>query len=228
MSLRVRRRPHYRHKELDHIMNSASAPRGFAAPAPYHVIRNFLGPELVAQLLAHTQANQHAFEPTSIGNGRIEPEIRVSLMLREFGSLRDMLADRFRAVRAEAVAALRLSSFELAHLEIELAAHGDGAFYSRHIDTRTSAVDRKTDRVLTGVYYFHTEPKHYSGGALRLHSILPPEQGGRFVDIAPEQDMYLLFPSWAPHEVRPVVCPSGAFMNHRFAINCWYRSHSSS
>lgn len=209
-------------------MSTASALRAFEQPAPHRVIRNFLGPDLIGQLLAHAEANQDSFMPTGVEGTGVDPEIRVSRVLRDFGSLRGALEARFLAIMDPAVADLRLSPFNLGRLEIELVAHGDGAFYQRHIDTRTGASDKTTDRALTGVLYFHAEPKNYDGGELRLHSILPPEEGGQFLDITPEQDMLLLFPSWAPHEVRPVVCPSGAFTNQRFAINCWYRSRRAS
>ncbi|MGQ3072635.1 MAG: 2OG-Fe(II) oxygenase [Ferrovibrionaceae bacterium] len=209
-------------------MSTAPALRAFERPAPYRLIRNFLGADLIGQLLAHAEANQDIFRPTRVGDREIDPEVRISRVVRDFGSLRSVLEARFLEVMDPTVAELRLSSFDLGRLEIELVAHGDGAFYRRHIDTQTAEPNKATDRVLTGVLYFHVEPKSYSGGELRLHSILPTEQGGQFLDITPEQDMLLLFPSWAPHEVRPVACPSGAFMDQRFAINCWYRGQRDS
>ncbi|MBU0724712.1 MAG: 2OG-Fe(II) oxygenase [Alphaproteobacteria bacterium] len=205
-------------------MSTGPVPRVFAQPAPHRVSRNFLGPDLIARLLAHVEAKRDAFTPTQISSGKIDPDIRVSWLLRDLGGLRDALAARFLAIMDPMIADLRLSPFDLGRLEMEIVAHGDGAFYRRHIDTQTGAADRATDRALTSVLYFHAEPQNYSGGELRLHSILPLEEGGCFLDIMPEQDMLLLFPSWAPHEVRPISCPSGAFMDQRFAINCWYRS----
>ena len=41
------------------------------------------------------------------------------------------------------------------------------------------------------------------------------------LDVAPEKDSLLIFPSWALHEVMPVVCPSGEFADSRFSVNCW-------
>jgi len=47
------------------------------------------------------------------------------------------------------------------------------------------------------------------------------------VNIEPGRNGPLMFPSWAPHEVMPVNCPSGRFADSRFAINCWvYRRKS--
>jgi SM-20-related protein len=76
------------------------------------------------------------------------------------------------------------------------------------------------------VYYFFSEPKAFNGGALRLYAIGGNSQQS-FIDIEPERNSLLVFPSWAPHEVMPVHCPSGRFVDSRFAINCWlYRKKS--
>jgi len=205
-------------------MTSSSTMRAFQQPAPHRLIRGFLGDAMIDRLLAHADAHRETFRPTTVGRGdRLAPEVRSSRVLRDLGPLRDELEARFRAVMDEAVAALRLSPFTLAKMELELVAHGDGDFYGRHIDTRTGPADSATQRVLTGVYYFHALPKGFDGGELRLHSIAPVDHGGSVLDVAPERDMLLLFPAWAPHEVRPISCPSGAFLDSRFAINCWYR-----
>jgi SM-20-related protein len=55
---------------------------------------------------------------------------------------------------------------------------------------------------------------------LRLYAIGDPA-GQTFIDIEPVHNSLLVFPSWAPHEVMPVSCPSQRFMDSRFAINCW-------
>jgi Rps23 Pro-64 3,4-dihydroxylase Tpa1-like proline 4-hydroxylase len=199
--------------------------RAFELPAPHRVIAGFLGDELTERLLALASAHQQAFLPTRVGRkpGRVDVDIRVSRVLRDFGALKDELKARFEGIREQAMADLHLSPFELVSMEMELVAHGDGAFYAPHIDTHMDASDAETLRILTGVYYFHALPKGFTGGEIRLHSILPPEQGGSFIDIEPARDTLLLFPSWAPHEVRPISSPSGAIEHSRFAINCWYR-----
>ncbi|HUS56353.1 MAG TPA: 2OG-Fe(II) oxygenase, partial [Thermohalobaculum sp.] len=70
-------------------------------------------------------------------------------------------------------------------------------------------------------YYFCATPARFSGGQLRLHSLAASREAGTYVDIEPENDTAVFFPSWFPHEVLPVVCESGQFMDSRFAINCW-------
>lgn len=192
---------------------------------PFYIIQNFLGNVLIERLLSYALIKQAEFIPTKIGyrEGRLDPEIRISRRTTDFGELRMELDSRFQAIMSQAVTALKLSPFDLAHCEIELVAHGDGAFYKRHIDTSVDAPTDKTQRVLTGVFYFHKLPQRFSGGQLRLHAFTRPEMNGSFLDIEPVCDNLVLFPAWAPHEVLPITCPSGAFEHSRFAINCWYR-----
>lgn len=200
----------------------------FAVPAPHRRIDGFMGEEMVARLLAHVAARQDAFVPTQVGHGTLNRNIRASLLLLDFGDLRDELETRMRGVVDWALEELRMSPLHLARIEMELVAHGDGAFYSPHIDTVIDLPDSTSDRALTGVYYFHRQPKRYSGGALRLLPIRAREDEETFTDIIPGDDTLVLFPSWAPHEVRPVSCPSGEFMDSRFAINYWCRHRRSS
>src|SRR5215211_2368130 len=106
------------------------------------------------------------------------------------------------------IADLRVTSFEPSEVELELVANNDGAFFKQHTDTLIGDQRKATDRLLSAVYYFHAEPKAFSGGALRLYSFGTEENQGNFVDVQPEQNMLLVFPSWALHEVLPVSCPS--------------------
>lgn len=195
----------------------------FAAIPPHMVLQDAFDLTLVEKLLAYVAMREGDFFDTGIGrNGTVDNTIRRSRKIREFGPLRDAVEAAFRAAVPQAVRALGLAPFELASLSLELAAHGDGDFYRRHIDTFVGEHRQNNDRVLTGVYYFHNQPKAFEGGELRLYSLLPVDKGGSYVDIEPAHNSLLLFPAWAPHEVRAISCPNGAFAQSRFAINCWY------
>lgn len=206
-------------------MNEKEPANPFDQIPPYLVVDGFLGDKLIERLIEHAKAREAEFVPTTVGMdmGKIDPAIRTSWGLRDFGDLRAELEAQFKEAMPKAISELRLSPFELARCEIELVAHNDGAFYKRHIDTATGIPDEKTQRVLTGVFYLHCLPKNFSGGQFRLHAFSSPEKGESFVDIEPERDRLVLFPAWAPHEVLPIDCPSGEFADSRFAINCWYR-----
>ena len=189
---------------------------------PYLVLRDFLGADAAAGLLDFALGHEAAFEPTRTGfadKGRIRPDVRVSTGTRDLGPYKPMLKDRLRALVPELVARLGTTPVVEPKFELQLVAHNDGAFYKRHIDTQTAS-ERDRIRVLSGVYYFHARPRAFAGGALRLYAIGDPDMRS-FIDVEPAHDSLLVFPSWAPHEVMPVGCPSRRFADSRFAINCW-------
>jgi hypothetical protein len=189
---------------------------------PYLVLHRFLDTDTVAGLLAFTLAHEAAFAPTKTGRsgqGKVDPRVRISTGTRELGPFKPIFRSKMLALVPDVVARLRTTPIESPFVELELVAHNDGAFFRHHIDTHTHD-DCGSLRVLSSVFYFHTRPKAFSGGALRLYAIGDPARA-TFVDIEPTHNTLLAFPSWAPHEVRPVSCPSRRFADSRFAINCW-------
>ncbi len=145
------------------------------------------------------------------------------MRIENIGDFRTIIERRVTAKISELIRDLRLPSFAVGKLEIELVAHGNGGFYKRHIDTFTGITRAESgDRVISCVYYFFREPKAFSGGELRLHPLrtvsdpAPPPFA-----IAIENDSLVAFSSWLPHEVLPVANHSTHFADSRFSINCW-------
>ena len=206
------------------------APAAVRILTPYLVQRYFLSGGEQAALLAWALGNEARFAPARVGGAGVNATVRRSVSLRDLGPLAVVLKARLKDRAAGFVETLQTTPFAVSHVELELVAHNDGAFYSRHLDTSTGDVAGHGQRVLSGVYYFHREPRGFSGGCLRLHAIRGLDtdvaagdgalgEGAR--DVAPEQNTLVVFPSWAPHEVMAVSCPSGAFADSRFAVNCW-------
>jgi Rps23 Pro-64 3,4-dihydroxylase Tpa1-like proline 4-hydroxylase len=190
---------------------------------PYLVLHDFLDQAMVTDLLDYAVSRQSDFTPTQLRSKTVDPTVRISTGLRDLGTFRQVLETRILGLLPTVIAQLRVSGVDEPTLETELVAHGDGAFYKRHIDTKTAHNwDISRIRILSGVYYFSAEPKGFTGGALRLHAI-GSKAGEDFVDIEPARNSLLVFLSWAPHEVLPVSCPSQRFIDSRFAINCWVR-----
>ena len=189
---------------------------------PYCVLQGFLDEPTVAGLFEYTLAHERAFTATGVGRldaQRIDPAIRVSLATRDLGPYKQTFKSRMRGLTSDIIAKLRVTPVESPSFELQLVAHNDGAFFKSHIDTQTAS-DTRSVRVLSGVYYFHSEPKAFSGGALRLYALGDPASS-KFVDIEPTHNSLLVFPSWVRHEVMPVICPSKRFADSRFAVNCW-------
>lgn len=112
-------------------------------------------------------------------------------------------------------------------IELELAAHGEGAHFSRHVDNyfpagASDSIGPRGNRRISLVYYFHRRPAGFSGGALRLFGLAAPGAETSSVAIEPADNRLVAFHSWLPHEVERVAVPSGEFADSRFAFNCWF------
>jgi len=188
---------------------------------PYVVLQDFLDGNTVAGLLEYATSHQLDFVPSSIEAKGIDSSYRVSMVLPDLGRYGSLFDAKILDLVPDLVARMRATPVREPKIETELAVHGDGAFYKRHVDTKTGHYpDAARIRILSCVYYFYAEPRAFTGGALRLHSI-GGKKGDRFVDIEPLRNSLLAFLAWAPHEVLPVACPSKKFIDSRFAINCW-------
>jgi SM-20-related protein len=185
-------------------------------------IENFLGEATAHKLLSYATVHEADFRPSKVRNSddsRIDLSFRFSKKLHNLGHLKTMIETAVSNVLNEVLAQMEIDYLQSYSLQIEMAWHGDGAFFRRHIDTMTYSDGPLSRRALTMVYYFHRKPKGFSGGHLRLYTI----QGevGNYRDIEPVSDSVVFFPSWLPHEVQPVRSPSGDFADGRFSINCW-------
>jgi SM-20-related protein len=183
-------------------------------------ISTWLGAEAAARALKFAQASREQFKASDVGYGernRIDLSYRRSSKLKPIGELENEVRADVTTVLPCMCECLGIAPFDPARFEVEMVAHGDGAFFSRHEDI-VIRPGMTNYRVISAVYYFHRLPKSFSGGVLRIH---PIGEAASFVDIEPANDKLIFFPSWVPHEVMPVVCPSARFEDSRFAINCW-------
>jgi SM-20-related protein len=206
-----------------------SRPRRNFMP-PHVVLTDFLDERLVAGLLDLALSRESRFRESRLAGGAAGGEYRRSRQLRDLEDLGPILTSQILDRLPTLVTALQVAPIEAPSVGIEMAVHGDGDYFRRHIDTLTAR--RRAEigtshgaewiMVLSSVYYFHALPRAFTGGALRLHAIGDPETAP-YVDIEPTHNTMVFFPSWAPHEVRPVSCPSRRFADSRFSINCWIR-----
>ncbi|MFA6115590.1 MAG: 2OG-Fe(II) oxygenase [Sphingomonas sp.] len=190
--------------------------------APVFIRHDFLDEATADGLLDYALAHREAFQSTRIGikdRAREDPQNRISVASRDLGPFRPLLNDMVAAGVPEMLTALAMTPISIAKIELEVVAHGDGAFYSRHIDLNPHR-QAATIRALSGVYYFHARPRAFSGGALRLY---PSATGAtdKFINVDPAHNSLAVFPSWVVHEVMPVRCPSNRFEDSRFSVNCW-------
>lgn len=198
------------------------------ARCPHLIFGNVLGADAVAELLQHVARREADFKPAVIrnrrsGERRVDLRQRDCLFLGELGPFKPMIDSFIRGSVPKMLAELRLGEAAVEPREFEICAYGDGGHFGVHVDTN-ELIDFV--RVLSCVYYFAASPQRFSGGELRLHGLPVLSAGSAavapaFVDIAPETDTLVAFPSWMRHEVLPVRLPGGAWADRRFSINCW-------
>jgi SM-20-related protein len=126
----------------------------------------------VARLLDYAQSQRENFFVSGVGhsdNKIIDLTIRRSSKLKNLGDLKDELRQRARVALPAMCEQLGTAPFEPSKFELELVAHGDGPFYTRHRDTNFRNSAPVNGRVISAVYYFHRIPKSFSGGALRIY-----------------------------------------------------------
>lgn len=184
---------------------------------PHRVTPAWLGDADAGRLLDYILAAEPRFKRSQVAEGP-DADTRRSLVLRGLGPFEALLADRARALQPDLERAFGMGHVAPGEVETEIVSHGDGGFYGPHIDTFTGDDHVHGDRRrLTLVYYVHRRPRRFAGGRLRLHDLA----GRRTIDIAPEFDSLVAFPSFARHEVERVSCPGNAFADSRFSVNLW-------
>jgi hypothetical protein len=106
--------------------------------------------------------------------------------------------------------------------ETQVSRYGDNRqFYTWHQDRLPGQPDR---RIVSIVYYVHSDPKRFTGGQLHLSNGLV--HGGkiygnpRTVALEPRNDRMVIFPSRAAHMVAPTDSPP-EWEAGRFSVNCW-------
>jgi SM-20-related protein len=206
---------------------ASPAPRG--PLPPWHRYSGFLSDEDREGLLRYAVERREKFKPSTVTGGIVNLERRVSVKMGKLGDFRPLFEQKIGALLDDMFRRTGTRPFEPETYELELVAHGDGARFAPHTDIpigpgrKPLGGDKsgKQDRLLSGVYYFHREPKAFSGGALRLYRFGGGEAPDDWIDVEPEQNSLVIFPTWALHEVRPISCPSKEFADSRFAVNVW-------
>jgi Rps23 Pro-64 3,4-dihydroxylase Tpa1-like proline 4-hydroxylase len=110
----------------------------------------------------------------------------------------------------EILSILQIKNFAKGTVEINCVIYGNNSYFKRHQDTFTSV--RKKRRI-SWVYYFHKEPKPFSGGELIFYT--GNEEVAR---VTPQAGMLIVFDSSMYHEVLAVHVKSDDFANGRFTI----------
>jgi len=199
-------------------------------PGNVFVKHDFLPKRELQALTKYVLEHESDFTPSTViphdgSDSASDPSYRKSLVLYNLGEYTSMIEDRLRNLFPQVLTAFKHETFPIAHLDIQLTASNDGDFFKVHQDNSAEDPVDIHRREISFVYYFHAEPKGFTGGQLKVYDSQGevPEPGKRTAQtITPRQNALVLFPSSYDHEVLPVRCPSRRFRNGRFTVNGWF------
>ena len=184
---------------------------------------NFFTPAEHGQLLSYVKKRESSFERATTTTGKFAE--RSSLVLYSFPEFSNLIISRIQTLFPVILSKLDLPFFDIELIESQLTAHNEGDYYKLH---RDNGSEKMKNRVLTYVYYFNKTPKAFTGGELLLYdskivnnNLVPAES---FQTIKPRNNSIVFFLSHHFHEVLPIDCQSGKFIDSRFTINGWIRS----
>ena len=184
----------------------------------------FLMPDELTGLRDFTLAHAAKFQDSYViapgsTEGVINRDHRRSRVLFEVGDHGRLITERIRFYLDRIVRDLHCEPFPVSEVEEQITASNDGDFFGLHADNDEEPLRM---REITFVYFFHREPKPFSGGELRIYT---SDNGDpqAFDTIVPEQNQLIVFPSGVLHEVLPVHCRSTQFADSRFTLNGWFR-----
>ena len=191
--------------------------------ARYVQFRDVLGASAKSRLLDEAIARAPELVPSRVIGDT--PDYRRSRLINDPRDLAAGLVARVRELLPELCERLDVAPFPVDLIEAQLTVHNDGDYYRVHNDNGSD--DTRT-REISYVYYFHREPKRFTGGELVLFDSRPGNDGGPVpigppVVVEPSDDSLVIFPSSCLHEVRPVHLLSHAMEDGRFTINGWVR-----
>jgi len=183
-------------------------------------------PELNA-LRQYVLGNEMRFEISEVlspgvTGGAVDYEQRRSRVLMDLGGHEKLIVDRVLTCLPRVLQKWGRDPFPISRVEAQTTASNHGDFFCCHSDNGAEAV---ATREITFVYFFHREPKQFSGGELRIYDSRRENDNyvptANYRTIVPEQNQLVLFASGLSHEITPVDCPSGNFANSRFTVNGW-------
>ena len=202
-------------------------------PARYLRIPDFLSSEEHQELLDYAVAHQEAFGESAVlaafGGKKTDYGFRKSRTLcgPEFEKRWDLFAGKLQGILPNVRSELALPWFAPGEIERQLTAHGDGGFFAPH---RDDSHPETAKRRISCVYYFHTNPRRFSGGELKLYDNWVTPRGSTaaasYTALAPLDNSILFFPSDTFHEVAPVHRETEEFRDSRFTVVIWFREGS--
>ena len=164
---------------------------------------DLMGTELHGDMLDFFLSHETEFSPARVGDNQLDTTNRVAVFrwTDDFPHLTEVKAV-LDGVFPDVCEALEIPIFSASY-DLQFQAHLDGGFHRPHPDH-----DVENVRKLAFIYYFHTQPKGFDGGQLRIYAHAANGNAWydpmRFHTIPPTDNSVIFFPVEYYHEVLQV------------------------
>jgi Rps23 Pro-64 3,4-dihydroxylase Tpa1-like proline 4-hydroxylase len=189
-------------------------------PAPFVVLKDFLPADFHNTLIPFLVSVKERFVPVKTANGDYDPKIRETLRFTDEWEAKNRFRDYVVEALPRVLPRLYLPPFRVRSYEVQVRAYQDGHFFSIHTDADPGS--RYAERAVNYVYYFHRQPRPFTGGELLLFDTDVEANNcpqARFTRVVPEDNSIVFFPPNFYHSVVPIRCPSKDFADSRFTLN---------
>jgi SM-20-related protein len=204
------------------VGTTAVLERPRVATAQCVVLDEFLAPQELQELTRFTLEHEaefdtsHTLAPGS-EDGIVNAKHRRSRVLMDLGKYQELMLSKIQSALPLVLSRLGMEEFPIDSVEAQITASNDGDFFHCHSD---NGDPRVASRRLTFVYFFHSEPRPFNGGELRLYDSPGAGRPG-YQAIVPQQNQIVFFDCSLTHEITAVDCPSKLFADSRFTLNGW-------
>lgn len=197
---------------------------------PHALIPDFMTEAELEHVLAFALAHAAEFQNSGVHEAPNQAAAAPSYRIRRSrvldgpanGAMAAMMMPKLQELLPRMWPRLGIDPVPFSRMECQVTAHGDGDFFAVHTDNGTPEI---AHRRMSYVYYFHRDPKPFSGGHLSIYHTLYQNGSGTCgrlaAEIDPPRNGLMIFPTFIFHEVTPITCASDTFTDQRLTLNGW-------
>ena len=135
-------------------------------PAPFVLLEGLFPPALHETLLIPGALQPGELVPAKVGNNEYKPECRESLEVPGKWEGKARVNECVAEILPSVIKRLQVTTFEVDKIEVKLRVYLDGHFFRLHMDCPANS--ENANRKVSYVYFFHRQPRAYTGGGLLL------------------------------------------------------------
>jgi hypothetical protein len=194
-------------------------------PAPFAILDDFLSPDEREHFWQLALNSEEAFIEAGIareGREVVDRQRRMTRIFKLASADNRLFHGKLLPLLDDLLCLFSIPAMPHKQIEVKMTAHSQGGFFGIHQDAFKEIGG--SERYLSWIYYFHSQPKRYAGGDLILFDSnrLRENHGfddGKYTRYITADNQLICFPSCFFHGVTPVELPHPDFESNRFAIS---------